>query len=883
MSTLSLDGGSVAMLSDAASDGPRAIRSASVGGSLPMTIKRNNFNITPLNLEQSTSWTPPKSPHTVQGVETLTSILRSTTLNDALAHLSTTQRSVATPSSKGVGDYIYQKDLGEGTTGKVRLAMHAATRQLYAIKCVEKCAITGLASAERLLREILFVKLLDHPNIARLYEVIDTPNQIFMVLEYASGGELFDYIVTHQRVKEREARRFFRQIISALQYCHSNMVIHRDLKPENLLLDENLNIKIIDFGFANVTKPGRLLETFCGSPAYAAPEMIAGQKYAGAEVDIWSIGVILYALICGYLPFDDENNARLFKLILEAEYSFPDFVSEGAKDLISRLLRIDPKDRLTLEQVRQHSWVNEGYPALVPFFQSTVTSEGALEEDLVQDMLAFGYSKSDIQAALAAPEKHPHAVAALRLLKEHKERSAPAKAAQADQQLGAAGDDAQAALLGLVASTSSSSIASTMSGSSGDFEPTEQGEPSSSADAKTPVHSFPSPRSVGSQIANAAAAAAAAAAARRGGRRSKRGSDAGFQYAMMTVEQQNRLNTISELEMSDFDAAGGRDMPPDVLQYLKARGRRHSEQPSLAGHNFPLLHSNNSRRRRGNTHSPYGFPLAGDAAKAPSSPLPTQGSPLQFSSTTLAQAPAPYAPLGSPSSDAWATFTRGADASAEQAQQSSFPSQPQTAPVTPSGPLSGLHAPAAQNVALQAQQMPLQQQQQMLNVLYQRLQQEQQQQMHTQVQQRQQTLAQQQQAWAGSGDSLFGSSASASSSTSSLPPPAVVLGSHTDDSQYNGARSVRGHFNVETTSTKHPVAVVQEIVRVLAMLNFTYICTSAFVFQVEATEGGDTVRFELEVGVIARVNLSGIRIKRLMGSTWACKAVCTTILSNLQL
>jgi len=158
-------------------------------------------------------------------------------------------------------------------------------------------------------------RLCTHPHIIRLYEVIDTPSDIFLVNEYVSGGELFDYIVSKGRLSADEARNFFHQIVSGVEYIHFQKIVHRDLKPENLLLDANLNLKIADFGLSNIMRDGDFLRTSCGSPNYAAPEVISGHLYAGPEVDVWSCGVILYALLCGSLPFDDESIPNLFKKI----------------------------------------------------------------------------------------------------------------------------------------------------------------------------------------------------------------------------------------------------------------------------------------------------------------------------------------------------------------------------------------------------------------------------------------------------------------------------------------------------------------------------------------------------------------------------------------
>jgi MAP/microtubule affinity-regulating kinase len=173
------------------------------------------------------------------------------------------------------------------------------------------------------------MKLLNHPNIVRLYEVIDTPKELYLILEYASGGEIFDYLVAHGRMKEKEARKHFRQIVSAMDYCHSLHIIHRDLKAENLLLDTNLNVKIADFGFSNQFNPGQRLNTWCGSPPYAAPELFQGKEYNGPEVDIWSLGVVLYVLVCGSLPFDGSTLPKLRARVLAGKYKVPFYMSTG--------------------------------------------------------------------------------------------------------------------------------------------------------------------------------------------------------------------------------------------------------------------------------------------------------------------------------------------------------------------------------------------------------------------------------------------------------------------------------------------------------------------------------------------------------------------------
>ena len=178
-------------------------------------------------------------------------------------------------------------------------------------------------------------------------------------MEYARGGELFEFIVSHKRVREKEAARFLHQIISGVEYLHKLGICHRDLKPENLLMDDYNNIKIVDFGLSNTYQTGETLKTACGSPCYAAPEMVAGKKYEGLPADIWSCGVILYAMVCGYLPFEDPKTNLLYKKILNAEYTIPDFVSEECADLIRKILNTNPAERYTLTDIKEHMWYKQ--------------------------------------------------------------------------------------------------------------------------------------------------------------------------------------------------------------------------------------------------------------------------------------------------------------------------------------------------------------------------------------------------------------------------------------------------------------------------------------------------------------------------------------------
>ncbi|TNJ30452.1 Kinase, CAMK CAMKL [Giardia muris] len=263
---------------------------------------------------------------------------------------------------KRVSNYITGKSLGTGTFGDVRLATHLITGEKVALKILDKSRIQCEDDFKRIVREIQVLKLLDHPHIVRLLEVIDTPRHIYLVTEFVDNGELFNYVVQKQRLAEPEACRFFHQIVSGLAYCHSRKVCHRDMKLENVLLDSSYNIKLIDFGLSNILMSDETrFKTACGSPSYASPEMLSGRKYHGPSVDVWAAGIILYAMLCGYLPFDHDNTESLYKKIIAGVFQIPSHVSPPAADLLRKILVVNPDKRYTIADILQHPWFVESY------------------------------------------------------------------------------------------------------------------------------------------------------------------------------------------------------------------------------------------------------------------------------------------------------------------------------------------------------------------------------------------------------------------------------------------------------------------------------------------------------------------------------------------
>lgn len=304
-----------------------------------------------------------------------------------------------TDESPHVGNYRLLKTIGKGNFAKVKLARHIPTGREVAIKIIDKTQLNP-SSLQKLYREVRIMKILNHPNIVKLFEVIETEKTLYLVMEYASGGEVFDYLVAHGRMKEKEARAKFRQIVSAVQYCHQKHIVHRDLKAENLLLDADMNIKIADFGFSNEFTVGGKLDTFCGSPPYAAPELFQGKKYDGPEVDVWSLGVILYTLVSGSLPFDGQNLKELRERVLRGKYRIPFYMSTDCENLLKRFLVLNPGKRGTLEQIMKDRWINSSSDEdeMKPFIEPELNIR---DEQRIDLMVGMGYSRDAITDSLS--------------------------------------------------------------------------------------------------------------------------------------------------------------------------------------------------------------------------------------------------------------------------------------------------------------------------------------------------------------------------------------------------------------------------------------------------------------------------------------------------
>uniref|UniRef100_A0A2I2YKH6 non-specific serine/threonine protein kinase n=1 Tax=Gorilla gorilla gorilla TaxID=9595 RepID=A0A2I2YKH6_GORGO len=296
-----------------------------------------------------------------------------------------------------VGFYDIERTLGKGNFAVVKLARHRVTKTQVAIKIIDKTRLDA-SNLEKIYREVQLMKLLNHPHIIKLYQVMETKDMLYIVTEFAKNGEMFDYLTSNGHLSENEARKKFWQILSAVEYCHDHHIVHRDLKTENLLLDGNMDIKLADFGFGNFYKSGEPLSTWCGSPPYAAPEVFEGKEYEGPQLDIWSLGVVLYVLVCGSLPFDGPNLPTLRQRVLEGRFRIPFFMSQDCESLIRRMLVVDPARRITIAQIRQHRWMRAEPclpgPACPAFSAHSYTSNlGDYDEQALGIMQTLGVDR----------------------------------------------------------------------------------------------------------------------------------------------------------------------------------------------------------------------------------------------------------------------------------------------------------------------------------------------------------------------------------------------------------------------------------------------------------------------------------------------------------
>ncbi|CAG9462218.1 unnamed protein product [Pedinophyceae sp. YPF-701] len=306
----------------------------------------------------------------------------------------------------GLAEYKIGKVIGEGGFCQVREGWHNLSGRKVAIKVIDKARLSDINDRKRIAREIKVLKKLHHSCIIRCFDVIDTSSKIYIVMENAQGGSLLDHVRQRKRLPEREAAMFLQQIVHGLMYCHSKGVVHRDIKLENILLDRDDSVRVIDFGLSAITAPGKKLKVYCGSPSYAAPEIVARRHYDGPPVDVWSLGVVLFAMVCGFLPFHAGGDRQaLCKKIMKGHFTLPDFVSEDVSDLLRHMLTVDPSQRISLRSILQHRWVTQGMrwtpPATDRYHVPTGPNGGVLlNTEVVRVLERHGFAAPDIQDAI---------------------------------------------------------------------------------------------------------------------------------------------------------------------------------------------------------------------------------------------------------------------------------------------------------------------------------------------------------------------------------------------------------------------------------------------------------------------------------------------------
>ncbi|OAL73469.1 CAMK/CAMKL/KIN1 protein kinase [Trichophyton violaceum] len=306
---------------------------------------------------------------------------------------------ITTPS----GQWALGKTIGAGSMGKVKLAKNLETGEQVAVKIIPRHTNDEQRSTReneradrskeiRTAREAAIVTLLNHPYVCGMRDVVRTNYHWYMLFEYVNGGQMLDYIISHGKLKEKQARKFARQIASALDYCHRNNIVHRDLKIENILISKTGDIKIIDFGLSNLFSPKGQLKTFCGSLYFAAPELLQARQYTGPEVDVWSFGIVLYVLVCGKVPFDDQSMPQLHAKIKKGVVEYPPGLSSDCRNIISRMLVTDPKQRASLAEIMQHPWMTKGYSGVPEnYLPQREPLKLPLDQEVVKKMTGFDF------------------------------------------------------------------------------------------------------------------------------------------------------------------------------------------------------------------------------------------------------------------------------------------------------------------------------------------------------------------------------------------------------------------------------------------------------------------------------------------------------------
>ncbi|KAJ3119255.1 Map microtubule affinity-regulating kinase [Nowakowskiella sp. JEL0407] len=785
---------------------------------------------------------------------------------------------------ESIGYYKFEKNVGEGNFAKVKLATHTITNEKVAVKIIDKTKLDK-QTAKKLFREVRIMKLLNHPHIVRLYEVIDTPKELFLIMEYCAGGEIFDYLVAHGRMKEKDARRCFRQILGAVEYCHNVHVIHRDLKAENLLLDEHMNVKIADFGFSNQFAPGQRLNTWCGSPPYAAPELFQGKEYSGPEVDIWSLGVVLYVLVCGSLPFDGSTLAKLRARVLAGKFKVPFYMSTDCERLIRRMLVLDPPKRISLDEIKKEKWITDGYEnePLSPTLPTNTTNNPITltpdqHERVLSELEDIGLDRDTVLKSLS-DNSYDHIAATYFLIADKNFKKSVEKSVNVSL-----GDT----------SSSTLTLSSVKNGRVGAIKSTAVTQVKNSGDSLNERPSVGNPVGGGSPMGgsgipvlpNINPSGSMTSTASGSSRPLKSGGD---KAGMLTIDEDHivikdppkKLNPIERPgsgigspttvhSNNTVQEASNSPGTPDLPKQLRAvrdasAGHRRRATVSVQPPQLETLRKEIIQENSGNNNS------SDNNVDKPSTPGPP---PVRRRPQPTSNRDRPVSFAGVPTQPIVSSSNQSADTNTISNANTTLPVS-QSAVLATTIPEPNTTKTSEESTTLK----PKRHRAATIDAHALR-----------------EAIDDEFVISAGASGKMIAelSSANGGGNTAQLMTSDIVSnnsGSHVsiaeklkqklrrDPKEKTEPRALRFTFSVSTTSTKEPEKIMQEIIRVMSVNGIKYE-NIGFVCVCGSVEG---VEFEIEVCKLPRLSMSGLRFKRMSGDSWAYKNLLTDLISQMQL
>ncbi|TPX34872.1 hypothetical protein SmJEL517_g02653 [Synchytrium microbalum] len=744
--------------------------------------------------------------------------------------------------TQSIGHYNLERTVGEGNFAKVRLATHMLTGEKVAVKIIDKTKLDK-PTAKKLHREVRIMKLLNHPHIVKLYEVIDTPRELFLVMEYVAG--------------EKEARKHFRQIVSAVEYCHNLRVIHRDLKAENLLLDENLNVKIADFGFSNQFDPNEHLNTWCGSPPYAAPELFQGREYVGPEVDCWSLGVVLFVLVCGSLPFDGSTLPKLRARVLNGEFHIPFFMSTACEKLIKRLLVVDSSKRATVAQIKEDPWFCEGMDEEPSITQIPAPEDLTADQQMavLKELEDLGLDTSEVEASVTSGQ-YDHLSATFFLIADRVARKGMALPPSRPKSLNEATspiaesarkgsgkeDDMQVLpILPKPSKASANRDSSVPSSQAGDSQQSFSDDARSSNGERTRASTDRPTRSRESvRTDNSSNDAPPPVVSRRPPPSSDKPRPMSAVGAPATTGRKRAATVTTPMGVNELK----RELLESNMAKAAAKKDDKKDSATERGGSSDAVAETRPRPSLYVTARPVSY--AGGAPPSPTSPTPSPVSPAASAPSTSISPTSSSSPTGptTPKLSAAVIRTRGARAATITINRNNKGGVDGL--VNSSGPLPNVAHLLKPNDSANAMNL------------------------------------------SGGLPSIRTDSATSSSQAHALPSKLNTSESASNNSLADRPktgkiikkepRTIRFSFSVNTTSSKDPDTLINDILRVLRESGIRYEL-QAYMAVCVASD----IEFEIEVCKLPRLSLNGIRFKRISGEAWGYKAVLTDLIAKLNL